>query len=267
VALGAFLAVERRAPEPLLPLDLFRQRVIAVSSATGALVGAAMIAMATYVPLWVQSVLGASPTQAGAAIAPMAIGWPIASTISGRLLHRLGYRALVKAGLATTAVAGTAMALLLRPGASVHLPQVLSFAYGVGMGLANTPLIITVQSSVPWNRRGVATASTMFFRTIGGTLAVGMLGGVLAHALTASGASAALAEKLLGPERTLLAPALVAGLSGALQGAMTRIFWAVAAIAAAALAVSMLFPPLGAVEPGGATADGAAVATERDGAA
>ena len=84
----------------------------------------------------------------------------------------------------------------------------------------------------------------MFFRTIGGTLAVGILGGVLANALAASGASRDVAEKLLGPERTLLPPELVAGLSSALQGAMGIVFWAVAGIALVAFGVSLLFPRL-----------------------
>ncbi|HET9552752.1 MAG TPA: MFS transporter, partial [Anaeromyxobacteraceae bacterium] len=84
LALGAgFVAVERRAREPLLPLDLLGQRVIGVASAVGALVGAAMIATVSFVPLYVQSVLGGSATSAGAAIAPMAIGWPVASALSG----------------------------------------------------------------------------------------------------------------------------------------------------------------------------------------
>ena len=244
LGLAAFLWVERRVKEPLLPLDLFSQRVIAVASASGALVGAAMISMVTFVPLWVQSVLGATPTQAGASIALMAVGWPLASALSGRLLPRVGYRRLVRGGLGLVALAAIGLALLLRPGVRLVVLQLLTFAYGLGLGLANTPLVIAVQTSVPWNRRGVATSSTMFFRTIGGTLAVGILGGVLTSALAASGASGEVAEKLLGPERALLAPALVAGLSSALQGAMGTVFWAVAAIAAAAFAVSLLFPRL-----------------------
>ena len=244
LALAAFVAVERRVKEPLFPLDLFAQRVIAVASASGALVGAAMISMVTFVPLWVQSVLGATPTQAGASIALMAIGWPLASALSGRLLPTLGYRRLVRGGLGLVALAAIGLALSLRPGVRLVVVQGLTFAYGLGLGLANTPLIIAVQTSVPWNRRGVATSSTMFFRTIGGTLAVGILGGVLARALAGSGASPEVAEKLLGPERSLLAPSLVAGLSSALQGAMGIVFWAVATIAAGAFAVSLLFPRL-----------------------
>jgi EmrB/QacA subfamily drug resistance transporter len=251
LALAAFIAVEQRVREPLFPLDLFAQRVIAVASGSGALIGASMISMVTFVPLWVQSVLGATPTQAGASIALMAIGWPLASAASGRLLHRLGYRRLVRTGLGLVALAAIGLALTLRPGVRLVTVQLLTFAFGLGLGLANTPLVIAVQSSVPWNRRGVATSSTMFFRTIGGTLAVGILGGVLSRALTGSGASPEVAEKLLGPERSLLPPALVAGLSSALQGAMGIVFWVVAAIALAAFAVSLLFPRL---EVGGAPA-------------
>ena len=242
--LALFLLVERRVREPLLPLDLFGQRVIGVASASGALVGAAMISMVTYVPLWVQSVLGASPTQAGASIALMAVGWPIASALSGRLLPALGYRVLVRGGLGLVAATAVALALLLRPGVPLAVPQALTFAYGLGLGLANTPLVIAVQTSVPWNRRGVATSSTLFFRTIGGTLSVGILGGVLANALSAAGASRAVVEKLLGPGRSLLDPGTVRALSAALQGAMGVVFWSVAGIALAAFAVSLLFPRL-----------------------
>jgi MFS family permease len=203
-----------------------------------------MIAMVTFVPLYVQSVLGASATAAGSAIAPMAIGWPIASALSGRLLQRLGYRVLISGGLALTAAAALGIALLLHPGQSLLVPRVLTALYGLGLGFANTPLIIAVQTSVPWNRRGVATASTMFFRTIGGTLAVGILGGVLGAALSASGAPAGAVDRLLGPERSALDPALVAGLSGALASGMAAIFWTVFGIAVAAAAASLLFPTI-----------------------
>ena len=244
VALALFLWVERRAEEPLLPLDLFSRRVMAVASATGALVGAAMISVVTFVPLYVQSVLAGSPTDAGTAIAPIAIGWPISSTLAGRILPRTGYRALIRGGLALTFCAAMSLSFLLRPGADLWSLRLTMFFYGLGLGFANTPLIIAVQSSVPWKRRGVATASTMFSRSIGGTLAVGVLGGVLAAALAAAGAPPGAVEKLLGPERSFLPPALVRSLSAALQGGMEGIFQTVAVIAFAGFAVSLLFPAI-----------------------
>jgi EmrB/QacA subfamily drug resistance transporter len=241
-ATAAFLAVERRAREPLLPLDLFSTRVMVVGSAAGALMGAAMFTTVTYVPLWVQSVLGGAPTAAGAAIAPMALGWPVASAIAGRLVTRLGYRPLLVTGFATSAVAALLAAAALRPGTPLPAVQALMAAYGAGLGIANPPLLIAIQTSVPWNRRGVATASTLFFRTIGGTLAVGLLGGALAHALAGAGARPELVEALLGPGRHLLDASAVASVAGALQGAMGAVFWTGAAIACAAFAVALAFP-------------------------
>src|SRR5262249_58295228 len=115
------------------------------------------------------------------------IGWPIASAISGRVLPRVGFRPLVRWGLTISAVAAVAMALLLRPGVSLHVPQAMSALFGLGLGFANTALLIAVQTSVEWRQRGVATASTMFARTIGGTLAGGGPGAVLSAALPPGG--------------------------------------------------------------------------------
>ncbi len=266
-ALGGFLWVERRANEPLLPLDLFAQRVMAVASATGALVGAAMIAMVTFVPLYAQAVLGASPTGAGATIAPMVVGWPIASTLGGRLLPRTGFRVLIRGGLLVTALAAAGIALLLRPGVGLSLPRALTAAFGVGLGFANTPLVIAVQSSVPWRRRGVATASTMFFRTIGGTLSVGILGGVLATSLLGSGVAPGVVDQVLGPERTAVAPDVVRAVSAALQGGMTRMFWVICAIAFAAFATSLAFPRLHVGALADRRGDGTGPATAGEGAA
>jgi len=205
-----------------------------------------MISMVTYVPLYVQGVLGGSPTEAGTAITPMVIGWPIASAISGRLLPRVGYRPLIHSGLAISAAAAVALALLLRPGASLHVPQAMSALFGVGLGLANTALLIAVQTSVEWRQRGVATASTMFARTIGGTLAVGALGAVLSAALLSDGSlPPGAADRLLGPEHGAgLAPAVVRSLATSLQGGLETVFWAIAGIGIAAAITSLFFPRL-----------------------
>jgi EmrB/QacA subfamily drug resistance transporter len=246
VLLGLFLVVERRAPEPVLPLDLFRQPVIGVATLAGALVGAGMISMVTYVPLYVQGVLGGSPTEAGSAITPMVIGWPIASAISGRALPRVGFRPLIRSGLAISCAAAVAVALLLRPGASLHVPQAMSALFGVGLGFANTALLIAVQTSVEWRQRGVATASTMFARTIGGTLAVGALGGVLSAALLRDGSlPEGAADRVLGPEHGAgLDPAVVRALAASLQGGLETVFWAIAGISIAAAVTSLFFPHL-----------------------
>jgi EmrB/QacA subfamily drug resistance transporter len=259
IVLAFFVAVERRAAEPVVPIDLFRQRVMAISTLAGALVGAGMIAIVTYVPLYVQGVLGGSPTEAGSAITPMVIGWPVASAIAGRMLPRVGFQLLVRGGLAVSAVAAVALALFLHPGASVHVAQAASALFGVGLGLANTALLIAVQTSVEWRQRGVATASTMFARTIGGTLAVGALGGVLTASLPKGGAvPTGAADQLLGPAHGAgLDSAVLRELSASLQSGLGVVFWAIAGIALVAAATSLLFPqvPVASQPPGPALAD------------
>ncbi len=244
VSLAIFIAVERRAPEPVVPFDLFGQRVMSVATTAGALVGAGMISMVTYVPLYVQGVLGGSPTEAGSAITPMVVGWPIASAISGRVLPRVGFRILVRSGLAISAIAAAALAILLRPDSSLHVPRALTALFGVGLGLANTALLIAVQTSVGWRQRGVATASTMFARTIGGTLAVGVLGALLSAALLRDGSLPPdAADQLLGPRHGAgLDPTIVRQLAAALQTGLGTVFWAISAIAAVSALASLFFP-------------------------
>lgn len=241
----AFVAVERRAVEPVVPLSLFRVPLIAVSSVTGALIGASMMAMVTYVPLHVQAVLGGTPMQAGFAIAPMIVGWPVASAVAGRLIARTGYRKLARVGLGLSAVAGLLLAVLLRPGADLLVPIAVTFLFGLGLGLANPPLLIAVQTSVEWRQRGVATASTMFFRTIGGTISVGVIGAVIASNLLGAGLPAGTADAILGPQHGAgIAADLLARAAGALAGGLHLAFWAVSGLAAAAFATTFLLPRL-----------------------
>ncbi len=231
--LGGFLWVETRVPEPILSLALFRERVFWVSSAANALIGAAMFASLTYVPLYVQGVLGGTPTEAGATITPMVVGWPVASFLTGRLLPKLGFRPFIRLGLFISAASALALAIFLQGDRRI-VAQVAMFAFGIGMGFANTALLLGVQVSVDWSQRGVVTAATMFFRTIGGTLAVGAMGGWLALRL---GPRAAEVNEILGGHGTI-SPEVV----GPLEGGLHLIFWGFAAFAVAAALIGLWYP-------------------------
>jgi EmrB/QacA subfamily drug resistance transporter len=240
--LVGFVVVERRAREPVLSLALLRRRIMAVSSAAGALVGSVMSSSVIYLPLYVQAVLSATPTQAGGAVAPMLVGWPIASAVSGRLLPRTGYRPLVRVGFAIVTTASIAMAVLLRHDAAAPVLGGTMFVMGSGMGLANTALLIAVQESASWDERGVATASTMFFRTIGGAVSVGALGAVLAVGM-GEHVPAALLNELLGPEHgKRLDPAVLAQLSAQLRDGLRHVFDVIAAMSIVAFCAGLLFP-------------------------
>lgn len=240
---AAFVLAERRAAEPVLPLPLFARPVLFVSSLAGGIIGGAMIATLTYVPLFVQGVLRGSPTDAGGAITPMVIGWPIASAISGRLIPRLGFRRLILAGLFVTATAALALAATAKAG-SLNAIRASTLGFGVGMGLANTALLLAVQTSVAWQQRGIATASTMFFRTMGGAIAVGAMGGVLNASLAEDPSIPRdAASRVLSPEgMSSLDPALLDRLGAALAGGLDAIFWIIAGMAAVGFVVALWFP-------------------------
>ena len=245
VLIGVFVAVEARAKEPILPLQLFSQRVLATSSVLSALAGGAMVGLITFVPLYAQGVLGSTPTEAGSTIAAMAVSWPCASALSGRLIVKVGFRALVRSGSALVALASVVLAFAMSHGATAMQLRVLAGVFGIGMGLANAPLVIAVQTSVGFSQRGVATASTMFFRNIGGTIGVGAMGVALAHALLAGSAhegGAALVARILGPERRNVDSALLLSISGDLTVGLTHVMWIIAVMAVVGAAVAWLFP-------------------------
>src|SRR5256885_607487 len=130
-----------------------------------------MISMVTYVPLYVQGVLGGSPTEAGSAITPMVIGWPIASAISGRALPRIGFRPLVRWGLVISAVAAGGLALFLRPGVSPPLPHAVSALFGVGLRPGNTAPDLDARPRRHRRDAGDAHAAARSLRSATGSLA------------------------------------------------------------------------------------------------
>ena len=236
--------VERRATEPILPIPLFRRRVMSVSSAAGALIGSAMYGCITFVPLFVQAVRGGSPTRAGATIAPMIVAWPVASAIAGRLLPRFGFQVIVRLGLLMSAAGAAGVAVFLHADGSLVPTWIAMGIFGIGLGFANTALVIAVQTSVSWQERGVATASTLFFRSVGGALGLGAAGGILIASISGiPGVPRNAADKLLGPDHgASLDPAILAKLSASLEHGLTTVFWFVFALAAAAFLLSLLFP-------------------------
>lgn len=244
--LVAFVEIERRAKEPVLPLELFRTGVIGYSSVASAFFGAAMLVLATYVPLYVQSVLGGTSTEAGRAVTPMVLGWPIFSAISGKVVPKIGFRPPVRVGFGVMLLSITGLAVFAGEG-SLLLIQFFMFFIGAGMGFASTALILSVQTAVSWEQRGVATASTMFFRTIGGTLAVGLVGGIVTGNLGADAAELA----RLGAEG--LSPALLSSL----RSGLLLSFWIAVGLAAATFAVGVVFPKDRDLQPGGLGAEAA----------
>lgn len=178
VLLTLFLLQERRVPEPILPLTLFNNRIISIASIGGVILGVIMFGITSYVPLFVQGVKGGSATSAGITLGPLLLAWPIAATLSAKIIIRYGYRftAVIGASLWTI---GVGMVALFNVNTGLPFIIMAMVIIGTGLGLASTVYILAVQNAVPWKLRGVATASTQFFRTIGGTVGVAIMGTIL----------------------------------------------------------------------------------------
>ena len=246
VALVLFVLQERRAPDPMLPLDLFASRLITLSVVGSGLVGAVIYAVSAYVPVFGQGVLLGTAIDAGILLAPVSIGWPLAAALAGRLLLDLGYRPVLLVG-GGLAVAGSL--LLAGVDADGGRLQVMAamLVIGAGLGFLSTPQVVAVQNAVPWSRRGVATSSIGFARSIGGALSVAVLGAFfnarldesLGGRLEAGGS----ADVLLDPTlRSQLSPERIDTLSRAFAEALSPTYAGIAVLTATALAVVFFFP-------------------------
>ncbi|QBJ97238.1 MFS transporter [Rhodococcus sp. ABRD24] len=176
--LVGFVFVERRADDPILPLHMLTRRVLVASSLVSLWVGAILMGLTSYVPTFVQGVLGTGALVAGFALAVLTIGWPIAASLAGRLYLRVGFRTTALIG-STLALVGTALLVLLTEGSPVWQVGATCFVIGSGMGLIATPTLIAAQSSVDWSERGVVTSTNMFARSIGSAVGVAVFGALV----------------------------------------------------------------------------------------
>lgn len=196
VALLTFLYVEKRAAEPILPLWVFQRRVLVSGNLVSLGVGALIIGLSSYVPTYVQGVLGAGAVKAGFAVGALTLGWPIAATLSGRVYMRIGFRDTALIGVAI-AIVGGFMTALLPEDASVLRVAVSMFVIGIGMGLSSSPVVVAIQSVVGWDRRGVVTGTNMFCRAIGSALGAALFGAI---------ANATLADRFAHPPSGINGP-------------------------------------------------------------
>lgn len=178
IAFILFLYQEHRAVEPMMPLSLWRNRLIAIANVASLTTGMIMIGVTSYLPAFVQGVMGKSATIAGFSLTSMSIGWPIASTIAGRLLLIIGYRRTSLIG-ATSLIVGGIFFFTLTPEKGPIWAGVGSYFIGTGMGLTTTSFVVGIQSHVNWELRGIATATNMFMRSLGSAIGVALLGGLL----------------------------------------------------------------------------------------
>lgn len=183
VLLGAFLVIETRTPEPIIPLTLFRNRVITVSSLVGFFTSIGMFAALAYIPLFVQGIIGVSPSVSGYILTPMMLSLIVASILSGRFISKVQFRILLVTGLAIM-ITGYWLFAQMNISTTKGAVVMNMIIFGLGFGVLLPVLTSSTQIAVEKEHRGVATSLVQFFRFIGGPIGVSIMGAAMNHSLT-----------------------------------------------------------------------------------
>ncbi|MEA2464078.1 MAG: hypothetical protein QOJ98_1825 [Acidobacteriota bacterium] len=239
VLLAAFVRIENRAVDPVVPFALFRNPVVTVAIIVGFLAGIAMFAAITFVPLLAQGVFGATATEAGTFLTPLMLSWVLASIVGGRLLIRMSSRSMVLIGLTLMLVGFCALSTFTRDTPRMVMIVEL-ILIGAGLGVTMLILLIASQHAVRREQLGITTSLNQFSRSMGGALGVAVLGALLAAGLAEFSQDP---NALVNPEaRAKIAPEELRALQGALEGTLRTIFWTCSAVVALALAAAFRIP-------------------------
>lgn len=241
----AFFQVEKRAREPLVALALFRNPGVGITGAVMFLINFGVFALFAYVPVYMQGVLGATPLGVGYAMVSLSLGWSLGTITLGQIANRLDVINGALFGGTAVTVGCTAILFFDAATALTAILPVLAVV-GIGTGFLSLAMLLIIQNAVKTDNLGVATATFQFARTFGGTVGIGVCGGVLnqrlgpalaglGERLTAGGA-----EKILDPAfQAGLPPDALAFLKTAVLSSVVPVFWIVAVAVAACLGLSL----------------------------
>ena len=259
VLLGLFAWVEKRAADPIIPFELFNNRIVSVAVAAGFLAGVAMFGAISFIPLFAQGALGATATEAGSLLTPLMLSWISMSIIGGRILLKTGFRPITIVGFAILTIGFIFLASFQRetPRFWLYFDLVL---IGMGLGLTMLTLLIAVQQAVERTKLGVVTSLNQFSRAIGGAFGVAIMGVVLTAGLANElNKVAQNGNSFLSPQQAaefasnpnaLIEPQAKAKIPSEtleiLQDSMAtsihRVFWVAAVLSGLAFLVSLLLP-------------------------
>ncbi len=175
ILLALFGWIESRSPEPIIPLRLFKMRVIAMSNLSSFLLCVINVVVIFYLPLWIQGVTGKSATYSGIFMIPLSVGWPLGSILAGNLISKLGLKTINLIGAAFL-LAGSWGFASIDAGTPLFALLVLTFLSGLSFGLILTSLMVAVTSAVGWQSRGAAVSGNNLIRTLGQTFGITMFG-------------------------------------------------------------------------------------------
>lgn len=243
LALAWLFVHELHTREPMLPLALWRRRVVTLANLGSFGAVATNMAVSVLLPTYVQGVMGRSPGVAGFVVGTASVSWMFASFAAGRLMIRTSYRLTATIG-AVSLMAGCTVLLMMQPAGGALLPASGSFLIGIGMGFCNTTFIVSIQGAVAWHERGAATGSQMFMRMIAMSLGAAVLGAIVNFGVhrRLPGADDAVNQLLHLTSRQGLGAAEIARLSEAVALSVHSAVLVAALIAVLTLVVAIGYP-------------------------
>lgn len=280
VLLAIFGWFEKRAKDPIIPFELFRNRTVSVSVGAGFLAGVAMFGAISFVPLFAQGALGLTATAAGSLLTPLMLSWVSMSIVGGRVLLKVGYRSISVVGFIVLTVGFVFLAMYQRETPRVWLYVDLTLI-GAGLGLTMLTLLIAVQQAVEKTKLGVATSLNQFSRAIGGAFGVAIMGAVLTAGLATQLTKAARSANsnltveqaaefasnpnaLINPaEKAKLPNGVLPVLQEAMAASIHKVFWVGAALSALAMLAALLLPKGGDIHKTDENAGGKMIMAEQ----
>ena len=256
-ALVLLAAHERGVAEPILPLRLWRHRVIALGSLSGFTGGLVMMSINGFLPLYVQGAMGRGPVAAGIALGAASVSWTFASLAAGRLMIRTSYRQAATIG-GVSLIVGAAVLATLGPASTLLWAAGGSLLIGTGMGFCNTSFLVSTQASVDYSGRAAATSSIMFMRIVGNSVGAAVFGAILNLGVAGHvPAGAAAVNRLLQPQaRQGLGADEIARLSAAIAAGLHNVYIVAGLVAIVSLALALALPArLSPTRPANAQAD------------
>ena len=256
----AFFYVEKRAREPILSLDFFGSRGFSIGNGSAFLASFTIFSLFAYSPLFIQGALGKTPLQMSVAMLSLSLGWSVGALVCGQIVNRFGQKASTVFGSLCLAVGGGIM-ITFSIGTSLAACSIVLGFVGVGMGFVSMATLLVVQDSLDKSDLGVATASHQFFRTLGGTIGVGISGSFVTMALSNAMESLLSAglnnlpqslnlqmkqniENIFRPEvQALLTPDIQKTMQAAVARGVSMVFWITFFASLLCLILSVLIPP------------------------
>lgn len=243
IALAVFILYEQNVPEPIWPMSLWRDRVVSSGNLVSLALGATMMGIAAYLPVYIQGVIGDSALIAGLTLMAMSASSPIGAVLAGQIMLRASYRASATTG-AVFYIVGSVMMTMLDPQSTAYWAMASGLLMGLGIGLNNNTYMVAIQSDSGWSSRGIATSAFVFSRILGQALGAAAFGGILNAGLAVylKGKGDLVAQIMTPKLRAALPPDIVGPLMQEFDHALHTVFLILVALAIGVMIIGMRLP-------------------------